>query len=135
MAAGNVRRRCRTQGHPKDVGPFEPADQEAAPSRPRRPSGNPPSGLIIPAPDETPGRVSWPDPGGRLMHRPFDGAFPAEFAMWRCQEVFLWWLEQPDGSARDRAYVMALTVEAGLPSFGYDESHQLSEALPKAGLV
>ena len=36
MAAGHVRRRYRTQDHPKGVGPFEPADQEAAGSRPRR---------------------------------------------------------------------------------------------------
>ena len=42
-------------------------------------SGNPPSGLITPAPDGTPGRVSWLDPDGRLMHRPFDGAFPAHY--------------------------------------------------------
>ena len=44
-------------------------------------SGNPPAGLITLAPDGTPGRVSWLDPGGRLMHRPFDGAFPRHYTV------------------------------------------------------
>ena len=55
-------------------------------------SGNPPSGIITPAPDGTPGRVSWLDPGGRLMHRPFDGAFPAHYTaeavLEQCHQVF-----------------------------------------------
>ena len=36
MAAGHVRRRHRTQGHPKDVGLYWPADQQAAANRPGR---------------------------------------------------------------------------------------------------
>ena len=36
MAAGHVRRRYRTQGHPKDVGLYWPADQQAAASGPGR---------------------------------------------------------------------------------------------------
>ena len=40
-------------------------------------SGPAPTGLIIRNPDGTPARVSWLDANGTLMHRPFDGAFPA----------------------------------------------------------
>ena len=36
MAAGNVRRRCRTQGHPKGVGLYWPANREEAGNRPGR---------------------------------------------------------------------------------------------------
>ena len=42
-------------------------------------SGPAPTGLIIRNPDGTPARVSWLDPNGNLMHRPFDGAFPADY--------------------------------------------------------
>ena len=69
-------------------------------------SGNPPPGLITPTPDGTPGRVSWLDPGGRLMHRPFDGAFPAHYkaetALAQCRQVFIELLDHPEGSARGR---------------------------------
>ena len=40
-------------------------------------SGPAPTGLIVRNPDGTPARVSWLDPNGNLMHRPFDGALPA----------------------------------------------------------
>ena len=73
-------------------------------------SGNPPSDLITPAPDGKPGRVSWLDPGGRLMHRPFDGAFPAHYtaetALAQCRQVFIELLDHSEGHARDRAYTM-----------------------------
>ena len=36
MVAGNVRRRCRTQGHPKGVGLYWPANGEEAANRPGR---------------------------------------------------------------------------------------------------
>ena len=42
-------------------------------------SGPAPTGLIIRHPDGTPARVSWLDANGNLMHRPFDGAFPADY--------------------------------------------------------
>ena len=67
-------------------------------------SGNPPSGLITPAPDGTPGRASWLDPVGRLMHRPFDGAFPAHYtaetALAQCRQMFIELLNHPAEPAR-----------------------------------
>ena len=42
-------------------------------------SGPAPTGLIIRNPDGTPARVSWRDANGTLTHRPFDGAFPANY--------------------------------------------------------
>lgn len=66
-------------------------------------NGNPPSALITSAPDGTPGRVSWLDPGGRLMHRPFDGTFPrhytAEMAVAQCRQLFIELLGHPKGTA------------------------------------
>ena len=92
-------------------------------------SSNPPSGLITPAPDGTPGRVSWLDPGGRLMHRPFDGAFPtdypAELALRQCTEVARRLVAQPSTDARDRAYTMLLMAEFGLHSFDYEAGRRL----------
>lgn len=67
-------------------------------------SGNPPSGLIIPTPDGTPDRVSWLDPSGRLMQRPFDGAFPAHYAaetaLAQCRQMFIDLLNRPAGPPR-----------------------------------
>ena len=42
-------------------------------------SGNPPAGLITAGTDGKPGRVSWVDFGGTLLHRPFDGTFPPDY--------------------------------------------------------
>ena len=41
-------------------------------------SGPAPTGLIIRNPDGTPFRGFWLDANENLMHRPFNGAFPAE---------------------------------------------------------
>ena len=42
-------------------------------------SGPAPTGLIIRNPDGTPAGVSWLDANRNLTHRPFDGAFPANY--------------------------------------------------------
>ena len=42
-------------------------------------SGPAPTDIIIRNLDGTPARVSWLDTNGNLMHRPFDGAFPADY--------------------------------------------------------
>ena len=42
-------------------------------------SGPSPTDIIIRNPDGEPTRVSWLDLNGELMHRPFDGAFPANY--------------------------------------------------------
>ncbi len=101
-------------------------------------SGNPPSGLITPVPDETPGRVSWLDPGGRLMHRPFDGAFPghymAETALAQCRQVFIELLDHPEGAARDRAYTMLRLAQSGLHAFDREAGQELYDAMHAAGL-
>ena len=72
------------------------------------------------------------------MHRPFDGAFPANYpadlAVRQCTEVFYRLLGCPSGSARDRAYNMVLMAEAGLHSFDYDLGRWLHSELGKAGL-
>ncbi len=96
-------------------------------------SSNPPSGLITPAPDGTPGRVSWLDPGGRLMHRPFDSAFPAHYtaepALEQCRQVFFLLLNQPESPAWDRAYAMCQMAETSLQAFGHDAGRRLNDAL------
>ena len=101
-------------------------------------SGNPPSGLITPAPDGTPGRVSWLDPGGRLMHRPFDGAFPAHYtaeaALAQCRQVFIELLDHPDGLARDRAYTKLRLAQSGLHAFDRDAGQELYDAMHNAGM-
>ena len=99
-------------------------------------SGNPPSGLITPAPDGTPGRVSWLDSGGRLMHRPFDGASPAHYtaetALAQCRQVFIELLDHPEGPASDRAYTMLLMAEDGLHSFDYEAGRRLQSRMEVA---
>ena len=54
-------------------------------------SGPAPTDIIIRNPDGEPTRVSWLDTNGELMHRPFDGAFPADYpdalAVRQCTEV------------------------------------------------
>ena len=54
-------------------------------------SGPAPTGLIIMDIQGEPARVSWLDTNGELMHRPFDGAFPAgytaDLAVQQCTEV------------------------------------------------
>ena len=42
-------------------------------------SGPSPTDIIIRNPDGEPARASWLDTNGNLMHRPFDGAFPAHY--------------------------------------------------------
>ena len=70
-------------------------------------SGPAPTGLIIRGPDGEPARVSWLDLNGNLMHRPFDGAFPADYpaelAIQQCTEVAQRLVGQPSKAARDRA--------------------------------
>ena len=61
-------------------------------------SGPTQSGLIITDTHGAPAKVSWIDLNGELMHRPFDGAFPAhypaEHAIRQCKEVFYHLLDQ-----------------------------------------
>ena len=56
------------------------------------------TGLIITDTHGEPARVSWLDVNGELMHRPFDGAFPAHYpaerAIRQCKEVFYHLLNQ-----------------------------------------
>ena len=78
-------------------------------------SGPAPTGLIIRNPDGEPTRVSWLDTNGELMHRPFDGAFPANYpadlAVRQCTEVACRLLVYPNNSARDRAHTMLYMAE------------------------
>ena len=92
-------------------------------------SGPAPTGLIIRSPDGQPARVSWLDVNGTLMHRPFDGAFPADYpaklAIRQCTEVTQRLVGQQSKVARDRAYHMLLMAEDGLHSFDYDVGRQV----------
>ena len=99
-------------------------------------SGPAPTGLIIRNPDGTPARVSWLDPNGTLMHRPFDGAFPADYpaelAKRQCTEVARRLVGQPLTDARDRAYTMLLMAEDGLHSFDYEAGRRLQSRMEVA---
>ena len=90
------------------------------------------------APDGTPGRVSWVDGGGNLLHRPFDGPFPPDYpaqdAIRQCQEVFLRLLDATNEPARDHAYAMLHMAEAGLHSFDHEAGRSVNAALEKAGM-
>ena len=101
-------------------------------------SGPSPTDIIIRNPDGEPTRVSWLDTNGELMHRPFDGAFPADYpaalAVRQCTEVLYRLLGYPNNSARDRAYTMLSMAEAGLHSFDYDSGRWVHSELGKAGL-
>ena len=101
-------------------------------------SGPAPTGLIIRNPDGEPTRVSWLDTNGNLMHRPFDGAFPADYpadlAVRQCTEVLYRLLGYPNNSARDRAYTMLYMAEAGLHSFDYDSGRWVNAELERTGL-
>ena len=101
-------------------------------------SGPAPTGLIIRNPDGEPTRVSWLDTNGELMHRPFDGAFPADYpaelAVRQCTEVLYQLMSYPNNSARDRAYTMLSMVQAGLHSFDYDTGRWVNAELQRAGL-
>ena len=101
-------------------------------------SGPTPNGLIIMDIQGNPARVSWLDLNGELMHRPFDGAFPAHYpeerAIRQCTEVFYRLLGCPSGPARDRAYNMVLMAEAGLHSFDYDSGRWVHAELERTGL-
>ena len=92
-------------------------------------SGPAPTGLIIRNLDGTPARVSWLAVNGTLMHRPFDGAFPAnyptELAIRQCTEVAQRLMEQRSKVARNRAYTMLLMAEDGLHSFDYQAGRQV----------
>ena len=96
-------------------------------------SGPAPTGLIIRNPDGPPARVSWLDPNGNLMHRPFDGAFPADYpaelALRQCTEVAQRLVGQPSTDARDRAYTMLLMAEDGLHSFDYEAGRRLQSRM------
>ena len=99
-------------------------------------SGPAPTGLIIRNPDGPPARVSWLDANGNLMHRPFGGAFPAnypqELAIRQCTEVARRLVAQPSTDARDRAYTMLLMAEDGLHSFDYDAGRRLHSQMEEA---
>ena len=101
-------------------------------------SGPSPTDLIIRNPDGEPARVSWRDANGNLMHRPFDGAFPADYpaalAVRQCTEILYRLLGYPNNSARDRAYTMLSITEAGLHSFDYDTDRWVHAESEKAGL-
>ena len=101
-------------------------------------SGPSPTDLIIRNPDGTPARVSWMHANGNLMHRPFDGAFPAHYpaalAVRQCTEILYRLLGYPNNSARDRAYTMLSIAEAGLHSFDYDTARWVHAELDRAGL-
>ena len=92
-------------------------------------SGPTPNGLIIRNPDGEPAKVSWLDANGTLMHRPFDGAFPADYpaelAIRQCTEVAHRLIGQQSKVARDRAYTMLLMAEDGLHSFDYEVGRQV----------
>ena len=101
-------------------------------------SGPAPTDIIIRNLDGTPARVSWLDTNGNLMHRPFDGAFPADYpaalAVRQCTEILYRLLGYPNNSARDRAYTMLSMAEAGLHSFDYDTGKWVHTELDRAGL-
>ena len=101
-------------------------------------SGPAPTDIIIRNPDGEPTRVSWLDTNGELMHRPFDGAFPANYpdalAVRQCTEVLYRLVSYPNNSARDRAYTMLSMVQAGLHSFDYDSGRWVNAVLEKAHL-
>ena len=101
-------------------------------------SGPAPTGLIITDTHGEPARVSWIDLNGELMHRPFDGAFPADYpeerSIRQCTQVFYHLLGCPSSSARDRAYNMVLMAEAGLHSFDYETGRWVHSELERAGL-
>ena len=101
-------------------------------------SGPAPTGLIIRNPDGEPTRVSWLDTNGELMHRPFDGAFPANYpdalAVRQCTEVLYRLISYLNNSARDRAYTMLSMAQAGLHSFDYDSGKWVNAELERTGL-
>ena len=101
-------------------------------------SGNPPRRLITPAPDGTPGRMSWLAPSGRLMHRAFDGAFPQGFpqrdAVAQCQQVLLRLIAQHDQTARKRAVTMLAMAEDNLHTFNYEAGRRVNHILERAGM-
>ena len=101
-------------------------------------SGPAPTDIIIRNPDGEPTRVSWLDTNGELMHRPFDGAFPADYpadlAVRQCTEVLYRLMNYPNNSARDRAYTMLSMAQAGLHSFDYDSGRWVNAELERTGL-
>ena len=101
-------------------------------------SGPAPTDIIIRNPDGEPTRVSWLDTNGELMHRPFDGAFPADYpdalAVRQCTEVLYRLINYPNNSARDRANTMLLMAQGGLHSFDYDSGRWVNAELEKAHL-
>ena len=101
-------------------------------------SGPSPTDIIIRNPDGEPTRVSWLDTNGELMHRPFDGAFPADYpadlAVRQCTEVLYRLMSYPNNSARDRAYTMLYMAEAGLHSFDHDSGIWVNAELERTGL-
>ena len=102
-------------------------------------SGPASTDIIIRNPDGEPTRVSWLDTNGELMHRPFDGAFPADYpadlAIRQCTEVACRLLVYPNNSARDRAHTMLYMAEAGLHSFDYDSGRWVNAELERTGLA
>ena len=101
-------------------------------------SGPAPTDIIIRNPDGEPARVSWLDTNGELMHRPFDGAFPANYpdalAIRQCTEVLYRLISYPNNSARDRAHTMLYMAQGGLHSFDYDSGRWVNSELEKAHL-
>ena len=96
-------------------------------------SGRYPRTPVVHYSDGTPARVSWLDQNGILRHRPFDGPFPSGYpqrlAVHQCQQVLFRLLGTPRHSARDRAYAMLLTAEAGLHYFDAKAGRQVNASL------
>ena len=99
-------------------------------------SGPTPNGLIIRNPDGEPARVSWLDANGTLMHRPFDGTFPADYpaelALRQCTEVTQRLVGQQSKAARNRAFNMLFMAEDGLHSFDYEAGRKVYTELETA---
>ena len=99
-------------------------------------SGPTPNGLIIRNPDGEPARVSWLGANGTLMHRPFDGAFPADYpaklAIRQCTEVTKRLVAQRSKAARNRAFNMLFMAEDGLHSFDYEAGRKVYTELEAA---
>ena len=70
------------------------------------------------------------------MHRPFDGAFPAnypaELALRQCTEVTQRLVGQRSKAARNRAFHMLFMAEDGLHSFDYEAGRQVYADLEAA---
>ena len=117
MAAGHVRRRYRDSRSSKGCRPLlvcRPTSSCKPPWTP--PVDQPPR--TSSSETQTESRPGYPGStlNGELMHRPFDGAFPANYpnadlAVRQCTEVACRLMVYPSNSARDRAHTMPYMAE------------------------